>query len=251
MKQQTELDLARRAALQAADHLDTEFSVDADVRSEHGKDIKTGADVESERVILETLAESGHPILAEESGGNETIPSGHHWLVDPLDGTLNFVRGFPMAAVSIGLWDQVDPVLGVVVDIGRKDAYAGMVGEGAWCNDEPLKVSTTETMSRAVLATGFPVGRSYSDQDLLSFTGKVQQFKKIRMIGSAAMSLVYVAAGVFDAYVEEDIMIWDVAAGLALVKAAGGDYVMTPGTKPHAWNVAATNGIISPSSLLT
>ena len=111
-------------------------------------------------------------------------------------------------------------------------------------------VSTVATTQQSVLATGFPVKREYDSGSLNKFINQVQQFKKIRMIGSAALSLAYVASGVYDAYYEEDIMMWDVAAGVALVKAAGGDYFLKPGKKENSVVCGATNGAISISSLV-
>lgn len=242
---QRELDLATAAARDAAHLLSTAFSTDAGVRTRTGKDIKTLADTEAEARILRRLATSGLPVVAEESTTTATQPEGLHWLVDPLDGTLNFSRGFPMHAVSIALWDGKTPVLGVIVDIARDTLYQGVVGHGAWRNGQPIRVSTVADRSQAVLATGFPAGRDYGDAALTAFITRVQAFKKVRMIGSAAMALVMVAEGTFDACYEEGGMIWDVAAGLALVAAAGGSIQWQPGTRPGSAVVTAGNGRIA------
>jgi myo-inositol-1(or 4)-monophosphatase len=244
MPWQRELDLAARAARAAATLLRETFTTDAGVRSSDGKDIKTRADVEAEAQILRALAPTGMPVIAEESANAGRPPDGPHWLVDPLDGTMNFSRGFPMHAVSIGLWDAGKPVLGVIVDIARDALYAGVVGVGAHRDGKPIRVSAVADPGQALLATGFPTGRDYGSDALTTFVGRVQAFKKIRMIGSAAMSLAMVAQGSFDGYHEEDIMLWDVAAGLALVAAAGGRIDTRPGAKPLSVAAAATNGLI-------
>ncbi len=242
MNYDQELALAIHAARQAATCLDADFADNAGIESRDGKDIKTKADKAAEAAIITVLKPSGIPVLAEESAAGETIAEGMHWLVDPLDGTMNFVRGFPVFAVSIGLWDGKTPVAGVVLDLAHDILYDGAVNSGCRKNGKPIRVSPITERGQAILATGFPTGRNYSEASLKQFLGQIQDFKKIRMIGAAALSLSMVAEGVFDAYHEEDIMIWDVAAGLALVKAAGGKVEVSAGTGVHKLCVTATNG---------
>jgi myo-inositol-1(or 4)-monophosphatase len=122
-------------------------------------------------------------------------------------------------------------VLGAVFDFHRDEMFSGVVGEGAWCNEEQIFVSDTRIASRAVLTTGFPSFRDFDDDSLLGFVRHVQRFKKVRLLGSAALSLAYVACGRADAYAEDDIMLWDVAAGLALVSAAGGAIELKPSAR--------------------
>lgn len=217
------------------------------------KDLKSSADKIVEEIILSKLVKtSTYPILSEESGHHgEIYDNGPYWIVDPLDGTMNFTRNFPMACISIALWQNNEPILGIVYDFNRKKMYSALVGEDVKLNDENISVTKTDTVQQAVLATGFPIKRNYDSGSLEKFISQVQRFKKIRMIGAAALSLAYVALGVFDAYYEEDIMIWDVAAGLALVKAAGGEIYIKPGSKKHSVVCAATNGKISIKELIS
>jgi myo-inositol-1(or 4)-monophosphatase len=236
--------LACQAAAAAASLLRCDFLTDAQVTDDREKDIKTQADVAAQALILSKLAATGIPVVAEEFDNNEVDLDRTLWLVDPLDGTLNFSRGFEMAAVSIALWDNGEPVLGVVHHIHHDRCYLGVVGEGAWCNDRTLMVSGTSDIQCAILATGFPSGRSYDTASLLSFVDSVQSYKKVRMLGSAALMLAQVAAGHFDVYEEEDIYLWDVAAGLALVRASGGQFSLKPGSGPFQYHVRATNGFI-------
>lgn len=237
-----EFELARQTAATAADFLRRDYLKDAQVTDERDKDIKTQADIAAQAMILAHLEPAGIPVLAEE-GDMKTLDLAHPaWLVDPLDGTLNFTRGFAISAVSIALWDKGQPVLGVVQDIFHVRAYSGLVGEGAWCDDQPLRVSSVAAVRQAILATGFPSGRRYDTESLLGFVQAVQSYKKVRMLGSAALMLAQVAAGHFDVYEEEDIYLWDVAAGLALVRAAGGRFTMEPGSGPFKYCVKATNG---------
>lgn len=245
MTWQRELDLATAATRAASRLLVTSFAADAGVLSHEGKDIKTRADSASEALIVQMLAPSGMPVFGEESVQEVQRPPGLHWIVDPLDGTMNFSRGFPIYAVSIALWQGDTPVLGVVADIARETLFSGIVGAGAWRDGLPIRVSSVCTPAQAVLATGFPTGCDYGTDSLSAFVQRVQAFKKVRMIGSAVLSLAMVAQGTFDAYFEEDIMIWDVAAGLALVAAAGGRISARPGRNPLSVVAAATNGFIT------
>jgi myo-inositol-1(or 4)-monophosphatase len=235
---------AKTAAAEAAHILERSFRIDAGIQSENGRDVKTTADLAAERCIRAHLGATRIPILAEESAGAAPAFGGPglRWIVDPLDGTFNFCRGFPLCAISIALWDGTRPLIGVVHDLASGDVHTGVVGLGAFRNDTPVKVSETTETANAVLACGFPTNRDYSTAGLSRFILGVQAFKKIRMIGSAALSLAFVAGGAFDAYAEEEIMIWDVAAGLALVKAAGGAIQYSPGLTTNAFSVIATNG---------
>ncbi len=230
------------AAAIGANLLRTEFLDDAKIADSSGKDIKTLADVAAQERILSALSSTGIPVLAEEGDHQATNINDLMWFVDPLDGTLNFSRGFPIAAISIALWEKGAPLLGVVHDIFSDQVYSGLNGSGAWLDDRKIKVSAVDTKGQAVLATGFPSGRNYATDSLLPFVHAVQSYKKIRMLGSAAMMLAQVAAGRFDVYEEQDIYIWDVAAGLALVQAAGGTFSMTPGSGSYKYHVRATNG---------
>jgi myo-inositol-1(or 4)-monophosphatase len=264
MDTQNYLQLVEVAARKAGSLLRDAYSADAGVVSAVGKDIKTEADRAAEKVILESLRPTGLGILSEESGvvqksgskrQNSSVKndlttqrinlSSPTWIIDPLDGTFNFTRGFPACCVAIGLWAENQPVLGVIYDFVSDKMYSGIVGEGAFCNDEVMSVSTTGSYASASLATGFPSARDYSDASLADSICKVQQFKKIRMIGSAALSIAHVANGALDAYFEEDIWLWDVAAGLALVQAAGGDYSISEIKDSWQLDVFASNGLLS------
>lgn len=235
MKWEAELKLAVAAAEAGGAVLRDALTKTKAVLSAEGKDIKLQADQDSEKAIIATLASSGFPVLAEESGEHgETNTDGAMWVIDPLDGTMNFNRGIPICCVSVGLVDNGDPVLGVIYDFNHENWYTGVVGEGAWLNDEPMTVSDISERNQAILSTGFPVNRDYSGGALEEFVGQIQQFKKVRFFGSAAMSLTFVASGCVDAYTEDDIMLWDVAAGAALVKAAGG-YVELTSSEKLTW----------------
>jgi myo-inositol-1(or 4)-monophosphatase len=223
MSWQAELDLATRASTAASAYLRDAFAHDKHVLSESGRDIKLQADRDAEAMILDVLRESGHAVLAEESGESGTLDGDAPvWIVDPLDGTMNYKHGIPICCVSIALSVEGRPVLGVIEDFTRGECFRGIPGEGAWLNREPMRVSTAIDPARAILVTGFPTKFDVHGPALQRFIDSARTFKKVRMLGSAALMMAYVAAGRADAYSEDDIMYWDVAAGAALVEAAGG-----------------------------
>ncbi len=222
MKLRKELGTAIEAARRAGACLRRAPAARGDILSSAGRDIKLGADREAEDIILAALAPSGRPVLAEESGEHGRLDATPFWVVDPLDGSLNFSRGLPLCCVSIGLCQGGEPVLGVVYDFERDEMFTGIVDEGAWHDDRLTSVSTVGSAREAVLATGFPVNRDFGGEALADFVRAIAAFKRIRLLGSAALSLAYLASGRVDAYAEDDIMFWDVAAGIALVRAAGG-----------------------------
>jgi myo-inositol-1(or 4)-monophosphatase len=243
----SELQLARSAALAAGDLLRAEFLRGSEVKSDLGKDIKLAADVQAEALILAQLrASSVHPILSEEAGADDAFAgAGLRWVVDPLDGTFNFSRRLPLCCVSIGLCDGDRPVLGVIHDFMAGVTYEGADGLGAWRNGEPMRVSPVADAGKAALCTGFPAGREFGRDSLLGFVRQAQTSKKVRLLGSAALSLAQVAAGVVEIYHEDDINFWDVAAGLALVMAAGGSHECLPGSSRWQREVFASNGHFS------
>ena len=219
------------------------LSLDADF----GRDIKLAADRQSEATLAAALAPAGLPIFSEESGWIVPRRDGEdYWIVDPLDGTLNYARAVPIACSSVALMSQDRPVLGVVYDFNRDELFSGGGVMGAFLNDRPIAVSTKTTKQTAVLATGLAVRGDYSDEAMLEFAREIRQWKKARMIGSAALSLAYVAAGRFDAYRERSIMLWDVAAGWALVEAAGGRVRATVGNPEDPVDIVAANPALLP-----
>lgn len=217
------------------------------IRSDLGRDIKIEADQQSEKIIVDYLQKrSEFPILSEESGLQKiTGPDkGLTWIIDPLDGSLNYSRSIPICCVSIGLWQGDDPLLGSVYDFNNEELFSGIVDEGAWLNQKSIKPSTTAKKGQAILCTGFPIGMNFSVKALNAFIGYVQEYKKVRLIGSAALSLSYVASGRADAYLEKNIMLWDVAGGLAIVKAAGGRIIQINSLKLNTLTVYASNSVL-------
>ncbi len=209
--------------------------------SESGRDVKLVADAAAQRALADRLPE--HPILSEESPWRGTEhPAAPFWVIDPLDGSINYRQGIDLCAVSVALVRAGIPVLGAVYDFARGEMFNGIVGAGAWLNDAPIAVSAVGTRERAVLATGLPLGQDYSPAGLAAFAEGLRPWRKVRMLGSAALSLAYVASGRVDAYREEGILAWDVAAGCALVRAAGGAYSIVGRIGTDPLRVFAHNG---------
>ena len=237
------LSIAKEAALKAGAYLLDSDQSSKDIRLSIGRDIKIAADVESENIILNFLKEnSGFSILSEESGMIQRNNRRFTWIIDPLDGSLNYLRGIPFCCVSIGLWHEQSPILGVVNDFHHSELYTGIAGKGAWINGVKIGVSSVNEKKRALLCTGFPVNTDFSTESLLSFIQKVQGYKKVRILGSAALSLVYIASGRADAYMEDDIMLWDVAGGIAIASGSGCKCEMNDGSHPNAFRVTVSNG---------
>ena len=239
------LALAEKAAVLAGDHLANNRE-DALIDSLFQRDVKTSADRESERLIVEVLMSySDITILSEEQGvvvSSADTSNDVRWIVDPLDGSLNYIRGIPICCVSIGMIAGNKPLLGAVYDFNRKELFTGIAEAGAWLNGNSIKVSDKKDECAAVLLTGFPASTDYAAQALRDYVDQVRSFKKVRLLGSAALSLAYVAAGKADAYFERDIMLWDVAAGLAILLGAGGEYSIRTTNESNAVEVMATNG---------
>ena len=219
-----ELSTAKKASLQSAKVLINKKKLVNDVISNEGRDIKLQADIESENIIKKYLKDNSDlPILAEESGANEDLGSSY-WVVDPLDGTSNYSRDFPICCISIALIHENKIILGVINDFNRNIIFEGSTETPAMMNSKLISVSDISDKTKATLATGLPAKGSYKDEAMLALAKEFTQWKKIRMIGSAAMSCAYVASGQFDQYQENGIFLWDIAAGLAIIKAAGGNY---------------------------
>lgn len=220
MQKSKELELAIKAAKTAGEFLAQRKDIRID--SLEGKDIKLSSDKMSEKIIMDILEESHISILSEEYGfkGKERELC---WIIDPLDGTINYFKGMDeMACVSVALWKNEKPVLGVVYRFMQDELFYGEEGYGAFLNDEMIHPSEINQTGQAVMATGFPVKRAYDTESLTEFVKQVQNFKKVRMLGAAAIMGTFVACGRVDAYFEDEIMLWDVAAAVALVNAAGG-----------------------------
>ena len=220
---ETELKVAKSAALAAGEILKTKKS-DLNIETfSSERDIKLEADVVAETLIKEIIQdESNIPILAEESGKSSENLGDIFWVIDPLDGTANYSRNIPICCVSIALIKNLIPVIGVIYDFNNNDLYIGSSEQEAMLNDKKILVSQTSKNHDGILVTGLPNATDYSDQAMINMVKDFQGWRKVRMIGSAAMASAYVASGKADVYKELGTYLWDVAAGAAIVNAAGG-----------------------------
>ena len=163
-----------------------------------------------------------HSILSEESGDHDGLPE-HCWIVDPLDGTTNYAHGLPIFAVSIAYQHRGEITLAVVYDPMRDECFSAERGQGAWMNGEQIEVSTCPSLDISLLVTGFPYNiRSNHDTNLPYFAEFATKSQAVRRLGSAALDLCYVASGRLDGYWELRLSAWDVAAGMLIVREAGG-----------------------------
>jgi myo-inositol-1(or 4)-monophosphatase len=237
------LSLAVKAAREAGQFLLAAGGTGA-VVEDLARDIKLAADRDAEECIVKILRQhSDFAMLTEEQGllAARDRSTGLRWIIDPLDGSINFLKSIPFCCVSVALWRGQEPLLGVIYDFHREELFTGRVGDGAWLNGKSIQASSTREIRKAILCTGFPAGTDFAPAPLLTLVEQVRHYKKVRLLGSAALSLAYVAAGRADAYFERDIKIWDVAAGLALVRAAGGVTAWTDSPVANAVTVYAGN----------
>jgi len=219
------LKIAIRAAKEAAKIQLEYMNKDLEIQTKASEfDLVTQADKLAEAKIIEVIAKefSQHSFLAEESG-EATHDSDYLWIIDPIDGTVNYAHRFPQFCCSIGLYFKGEPLLGVVYDPCRKEMFHSIKGHGAFLNNKKITVSTINTLTKALLATGFPALKDNLLQKNLeyfkAFLGKCQA---IRRPGSAALDLCYVACGRIDGFWELGLSPWDTAAGALLVSEAGG-----------------------------
>jgi myo-inositol-1(or 4)-monophosphatase len=219
-----ELQLAREAAAAAARIL-IQGEGAADIREKASfADLVSAVDEAAETAILQRIRERfpEDAILAEESGSAGA--GERRWIVDPLDGTINYLHGHPFSCVSVCFADAAGPAVGVVHAPFLGEVYHAVRGEGCWLNDRPIRVSTTDEPRAALLATGFPFKSGKGDPETYFrlVAELLRSCQGVRRAGSAALDLAYVAAGRVDGFFEIGLAPWDVAAGVLLVEEAGG-----------------------------
>ena len=236
------LNLAKSVALEAGKILiNSKANLNIENTSD-GKDIKLKADIEAEEFIKRHISsKSNLPMLGEETGKSVEDLGKSFWVIDPLDGTANYSRGIPICCVSIALIHDMQPVIGVIYDFNNEDLYEGSLNSSACLNGEAIEVNNNIDEKESILLTGLPLLTDYSDSALVAMTKDFQKWKKIRMIGSAAMASAYVASGKADMYKESGAFLWDVAAGAAIINAANGEALITNQKDNYQVDVAFTN----------
>ncbi len=231
-----DLHIATAAAQTGAAIVSAGFGGDARRSLKRRFDPVTEVDHRSEEAIIEVirshLPDDG--ILAEESGGEMT--PGRHWIIDPLDGTVNFVHGIPQVAVSVALYDGTSALVGVVVDPLADEVFATAAGQGATLNGLPMQVSDIDVVDEAVVATGFPYDHDQHADEYAAVVGAMlHHVNGLRRFGSAALDLAWTAAGRYEGYWELGLAPWDLAAGVLLVHEAGGLVTDPFGTKANQY----------------
>ena len=209
-------------------------------------DVVTEADFESQRAIHSSILREfpDHGFLGEEGLNQASTASPYRWVIDPLDGTSNYVHGFPYYAVSIGLELHGELVVGIVYDPTRDEMFSATRGGGAWCNGRRLQVSEVTTMKRALLVASFPPGSGPETRAVRQFLKVLPQAQTIQRTGSAAMNLANLAAGRIDGFWSFSLQPWDVAGGALLVTEAGGKITKTGGSplQIEVSDMLASNG---------
>lgn len=243
------LEVAIAASRAAGDIQRTRIGRIGRVEFKEANDPVTEVDLLCEREIIRRIQDRfpGHNILAEESGGREGAPSPHKWIIDPLDGTINYSHGFPCYGVSIAFESEGVVRAGVVYNPSLDELFAAQKGGGATLNGRPIRVSGTGTLDRSLLATGFsPRVLRSSDNNMENFRRFMGAAQAIRRPGSAVLDLCYTAMGRFEGFWEMKLKPWDMAAGALMVEEAGGRVTRFDGAPFTAYDaeILASNGLV-------
>ncbi len=225
------LDLAREVATETAELIRGRSArvVVSDTKSSP-TDVVTEVDRAAEKLIRERLmaARPDDGFLGEE-GGSETSASGVTWIVDPIDGTVNFLYGIPQYSVSIAATVEGEAVAGVVLNVSSGECFTALRGGGAWCDDEPLSVRKRVPLGERLVTTGFSYEREVRERQGKAVASLLGHVRDVRRLGSAALDLCFIGAGRSDAYVEEGLNSWDMAAGGLVATEAGARIGTAPG----------------------
>jgi len=247
----TDLELATQAALEAGKLLRANFGTEAVVDEALHHDIKLALDKESQTLITDILlgARPGDALYGEEglAGKQE---SERQWIVDPIDGTVNFFYGIPHFCVSIALRVAGEIVVGVIHDPMVGETWTVEKGKPAYLNGKEISASKRTKLEESILFVGCGKDGEALRIGMERFQKASLRARKMRMMGSAALGMAYIACGRLDAYVESRISLWDIAAGQLLLETAGGQVSLTPADVPDAWAIVATNGLIPIEEIL-
>jgi len=215
-------------------------------------DLKLALDKESQELITNILLEAypDHAIYGEEGlAGNQE--SDYHWIVDPIDGTVNFFYGIPHYCVSIALRHKDEIIVGVIYDPSMDELWTVEKGQPAYLNGVEISVSPRTKLEESILYVGCGKTENSLEKGLERFHKASTRARKMRMMGSAALGMAYIATGRLDAYVESRISLWDIAAGQLLLESAGGKTTLTPHQEnPDVYSIVATNGKIPIEEIL-
>jgi len=245
---QTAIESAHAAGALLREHFGGELAVD----QAYAHDLKLAMDVQSQELITRRILGSHpeHALYGEEGiAGNQE--SDYHWIVDPIDGTVNYFYGIPHFAISIALRHNDRMIAGVIYDPMAQETWTVWEGEAPLRDGRRISTSLRATLSESIVALGFSKSQELVEHSVRRHRHVATRVRKIRMLGSAALEMAYVACGRLDAYVEDQVSLWDIAAGKMLVEQAGGLVLLTP--HPDAadkYSVVCTNGKIPVDELL-
>jgi myo-inositol-1(or 4)-monophosphatase len=212
------------------------------------RDLVTEFDRRAEEIIVSLIQKEfpQHSILTEEGSVSPKDTASYQWIIDPIDGTTNFAHGFPFFAVSIALYYEGEPVVGVVYNPIHDELFVAEAGQGAWLNGQPIRVSHVETLQESFVMTGFPYDERLIPKHLAWWERFARETQTLRRMGSSALAMSYLAAGRADGYWELDLKPWDMAAAALIVREAGGTVTDLRGNKLDlsSGEVLASNGKI-------
>ncbi len=224
----SEIETLKQIALQAGEIVRRGYHSRKEVHHKGAVDLVTQYDVETEKYLLSALADAfpGYTLVGEESYTGSYVHERAIY-IDPIDGTTNFVHGIPHLAISLGLWEAGEPRLAVVYNPILDELFWAERGAGAWLGEEPLHVSEDTVLQNALIATGFPYAKVNRGPEyhwvVEAFSTLLPRVQDFRRLGAAAADLSYLAQGIFAGFYEIDLKPWDVAAGILLVREAGGE----------------------------
>lgn len=244
------LELAKAAAIEAGKFLEESLGTILLIERKEGQEtnLVTQIDKQSKELIISMIRKKypDHTFLAEESGSDD-VKSDYRWVIDPLDGTINFTHGLKIFCKSIALEYKGEIILGAVYDPSLNELFWTEKGKGAYLNNERMRVSSTSKLIESLLVTGFPYNvRTNPENPVGHFVNFLYEGQAIRRLGSAALDLCYVAAGRFEGFWEVTLNPWDMAAGWLCVEEAGGKVTDLLGhpTTIYKRNILATNGLV-------
>ena len=247
-----QINIITKACLKASRSLIRDFGEieNLQVSTKGPGDFVTSADKRTEKIIIDELqkAHSDYGIITEESGSINTANKNNRWIIDPIDGTTNFLNGIPQFAISIGYEEESEIKCGVIFDPIKNEMFCAEKGNGAYLNNSRIRVSNKKKLKDALLVTGGPRQSSKIKKEIFSEFVEVSNniLSPVRKFGSAALDLAYVACGRFDGYWQRELNYWDVAAGIIILKEAGGfvNFFEENNKDPLKRNILASNSNI-------
>ena len=246
-----QINLITKACMKASRSLIRDFGEieNLQVSTKGPGDFVTSADKRTEKILIDEL-QKAHPeygIITEESGFINKSNTKNRWIIDPIDGTMNFLNGIPQFAISIAYEEENEIRCGVIFNPIMNEMFVAEKGNGAYMNNSRIRVSNKKKIKEALIVTGGPKGASkIKDKIFSEYINVSKNVSNVRKFGSAALDIAYVACGRFDGYWQRELNYWDIAAGIIILKEAGGfvDFFEEEANYPLKKNILATNSII-------